>query len=64
MNDETTLFAQQLSDEAAFALSEALSWLSLACDEHYYAQIRRHLALNESSQMNPEKLWEKNKKID
>ena len=64
MNDETILFMQPLSDEAAYALSEALHDLAVACDEHYYAQIRRHLALNESVQMNPEKPWKKDKKID
>ncbi len=31
-----------LSDEAAFALSEFFNGLALACDEKYYAQIRRY----------------------
>jgi hypothetical protein len=64
MNDENTLFALQLSDEAAYALSEALHEIAVACDEHYYAQIRRHLALNEPIQMATGKPWEKNKKTD
>ena len=44
MNDESTgsLFQNHLSDEAAFALSEFLNCLALACDEKYYAQIRRY----------------------
>ncbi len=64
MNDETILFELQLSDEAAYALSEALHALALVCDEHYYAQIRRHLRLNETAQMATEYLWEKNKKSE
>ncbi|MES9904008.1 MAG: hypothetical protein ABW168_15205 [Sedimenticola sp.] len=43
MNEEITLFPEQLSDEAAFALSEVLHWLALTCDEKYFAQIRRHM---------------------
>lgn len=31
-----------LSDEAAFVLSEFLNTLALACDEKYFAQLRRH----------------------
>ncbi len=32
MNEEITLFPEQLSDEAAFALSEVLHWLALTCE--------------------------------
>jgi hypothetical protein len=64
MNDDSLLFAQPLSDEAALALSEALHGLVMACDERYYAQIRRQLALNEPVQMPPGKPWGKHKKID
>ncbi len=44
MNDESTcsLFPNHLSDEAAFVLSEFLNFLAFACDEKYYAQIRRY----------------------
>jgi hypothetical protein len=44
MNDESTgsLLPNHLSDEAAFVLSEFLNFLALACDEKYYAQIRRY----------------------
>ena len=64
MNDDSLLFAEPLSDEAALALSEALHGLAMACDERYYAQIRRQLALNKPVQMVPGKPWEKDKKID
>jgi hypothetical protein len=47
-----------LSDEAAFALSEALHWLVLVCDEKYFGQIRRHMAtLNEDRLVDPEQPW-------
>jgi len=39
MNDDMTPFAEPISDEAAFALSEALHWLALICDDRYFAQI-------------------------
>ena len=49
---------QFLSDEAAFALSEALHWLALVCEEQYGAQIWRHMAtLNEDRPVDPERPW-------
>ena len=45
MNDEISPFPEALSDEAAFALSEVLHWLAMACDEKYFSQIRRHMAI-------------------
>lgn len=58
MNDEMTPFTEEISDEAAFALSEALHWLALACDEKYFAQIRRHLAtLTETGPTDHEQPW-------
>lgn len=44
MDDESTgsLLPNHLSDEAAFELSAFLNCLALACDEKYYAQIRRY----------------------
>jgi len=35
-------FPQALSDEAAYEIAEFLEALSLAFDERYFAQIRRH----------------------
>jgi hypothetical protein len=35
-------FSHDLSDEAAYDIAEFLEALSLAFDEHYYGQIRRH----------------------
>ena len=32
-----------MSDEAAYEISEFLQALSLAFEQHYFAQIRRHL---------------------
>ena len=58
MNDETTPFAEQISDEAAFALSEALHWLALACEAKYFGQIRRYMAtLDDTSPVDPERPW-------
>ncbi len=58
MNHQTTPFPEQISDEAAFALSEALHWLVLLCDEKYFGQIRRHMAtLNEDRLVDPEQPW-------
>jgi hypothetical protein len=58
MNDEMTPFPEQLSDEAAFALSEALHWVALVCDEKYFVQIRRHMAiLSEERLVDPDHPW-------
>ena len=59
MSDERmTAFPAFLSDEAAFALSEALHWLAMVCEEQYYAQIWRHMAtLNEDRPVDPERPW-------
>ncbi len=35
-------FPPDLSDEAAYEISEFLEALSLAFEEHYFGQIRRH----------------------
>ncbi|MEN8132837.1 MAG: hypothetical protein ABFS45_22185 [Pseudomonadota bacterium] len=35
-------FSPDLSDEAAYEIAEFLEALSLAFEEHYFAQIRRH----------------------
>ena len=61
MNDEPTPFPESISDEAAFALCEALHWLALACDEKYFGQIRRHMAtLNEAGPVDPDQPWNRN----
>jgi len=61
MNDEMSPFAESISDEAAFALSEALHWLALACEEKYLAQIRRHMTtLNEARPVDPDQPWNSN----
>ena len=57
-DDPMTAFPQFLSDEAAFALSEALHWLAMACEEKYGAQIWRHMTtLNEDRPVDPERPW-------
>jgi len=61
MNDEISPFPANLSDEAAFALSETLHWLALLCDEKYFAQIRRHMAnLYSATPVDPDRPWNKN----
>lgn len=58
MNDEMTPFAELVSDETAFALSEALHWLAQACEAKYSGQIRPHLAtLYEARPVDPEQPW-------
>ena len=37
------LFPPGMSDEATYEISEFLAALSLAFEQHYFAQIRRHL---------------------
>ncbi|PIQ33042.1 MAG: hypothetical protein CO186_05310 [Zetaproteobacteria bacterium CG_4_9_14_3_um_filter_49_83] len=52
------LFTEPLSDEAAYALADALNRLSTACESAYYAQIRRHLeTVRENRKTNPENPW-------
>ena len=54
-------FGRQVSDETAFALSDALHWLALACDEKYLGQILRHMEnLNEARPVDPDKPWLRN----
>ena len=61
MNDETTLFAESISDESAFALSEALHWLALACEEKYIGQILRHMkTMDKTRPVDPEQPWLRN----
>jgi len=54
MNDpiHEDLLPVSISDEAAYVLSEFLNDLALACDEKYYAQIRRYFdnQMRESSE--------------
>ncbi len=61
MNDEMTPFAETISDETAFALSEALHWLALSCEAKYLGQIRRYLAtLDDIRPVDPEQPWNTN----
>ena len=61
MNDEMTPFAEPISDETAFALSEALHWLALVCEAKYVGQIRHHMAtLDEAKPVDPEQPWNTN----
>ena len=57
-NDEISPFPACVSDEAAFALSEALHWLALACDEKYYGQIQRYLSTRYKTEpVDPQRPW-------
>ncbi len=57
-DDPMTVFPEFLSDEAAFALSETLHWLAMACEQKYLGQIRRHMAtLNEAGSVDLERPW-------
>ncbi len=53
------LFPPGMSDEAAYEISEFLQALSLAFEQHYFAQIRRHLhATNPTPTELSEHPWE------
>ena len=59
--NEKTPFERQISDEAAFALSNALHWLALACDDKYLGQILRHMkTMDETRPVDPEQPWLQN----
>ena len=58
MTDDKNPFPENLSDEAAFALSETLYWLAMACEEKYLHQLRRHAAtLNQARPIDPDHPW-------
>jgi len=58
MNDDMSPFPDNLSDEAAFALSETLHWLAMACEEKYFAQLQRYAAtLDQSKYVDPAHPW-------
>jgi hypothetical protein len=59
--NEKTPFERQISDETAFALSNALHWLALACDDKYLGQILRHMKImDETRPVDPEQPWLRN----
>jgi hypothetical protein len=52
------LFTKPLSDEAAYALADTLNRLSTACENAYYAQIRRHFeTMNENREIDLDQPW-------
>jgi hypothetical protein len=56
--EKSLLFTGPLSDEAAYALADALNRLSTACENAYYAQIRRHLeTVREIREGNRDQPW-------
>jgi len=56
--EKPPLFTKPLSDEAAYALSDALNQLATACENAYFAQIRRHLeTVRENRETNPNQPW-------
>jgi len=56
--EKPPLFTEPLSDEAAYALTDALNRLTTACENKYYAQIRRHLeTVNQNRETNPDHPW-------
>jgi hypothetical protein len=58
MTDDMNPFPENLSDEAAFALSETLHWLAMTCEEKYFIQLRRHAAtFNQSKCIDPDHPW-------
>ena len=58
MTHDMTPFPENLSDEAAFVLSETLHWLAMTCEEKYFAQIRRHAAtLNQPKYIDLDHPW-------
>lgn len=58
MNDDISPFSEEISDEAAFALSEALYWLAMTCEERYIGQILRHRdTMEKPTSIDPERPW-------
>jgi hypothetical protein len=54
----TLVIPEPISDEAAFALSELLHALAVACDDAYYGQIRRYLGtLDKAEPLDPARPW-------
>jgi len=52
-------FSPDLSDEAAYEIAELLEALSLAFEEHYFGQIRRHRrAINPKRSELTDQPWE------
>jgi len=52
-------FTPDLSDQAAYEIAEFLEALSLAFEEHYFAQIRRHRqAINPKRSELTDQPWE------
>jgi len=52
-------FSPDLSDQAAYEIAEFLEALSLAFDEHYFGQIRRHRqAINPKRSELTDQPWE------
>jgi len=43
-NNNENILPNSITDEGAYVLSGLLHDLALACDEKYYAQIRRHIS--------------------
>lgn len=52
-------WSEDLSDEAACALSECLRQLTLACESHYFVQLRRYRDTRPMERLDPEQPWRK-----
>lgn len=57
--DFEPLWPEGLSDEAACALSEWLQQLALACESHYFVQLRRYRDARQMELLDPEQPWRK-----
>jgi hypothetical protein len=57
--DFEPLWPEGLSDESACALSEWLQQLALACESHYFAQLRRYRDARQIELLDPEQPWRK-----
>lgn len=57
-SDFETLFPNEISDETAAALADALFALALACESRYFARLRR-LHAQRPEPVDPEQPWQR-----
>jgi len=51
------IFPNDITDETAFALCNFFHELALACESHYYVQLRRYSANHQPDLIDPEQPW-------
>ena len=57
MKQLLSIFPEKITDETAFALCNFFHELALACESHYYTQLRRYNANPLPDLIDPEQPW-------